>query len=306
MISRAALMGLVVFLVGVLTVSIWTAANATTTTLNIGGATIQIEIEDGPFDLPPEKILGWIRAAATAVTGYYGKFPVPTLQLRVRATDGDNVHSGKTFPKDDGGYISIAVGRSISEATLRDDWMLTHEMVHLAFPDMSENHHWIEEGLATYVEPWARVQAGALTPQKVWGDVVRDMPKGLPQSGDRGLDHTPTWGRTYWGGALFCLLADVRIRERTHGQEGLRDALRAIDREHNISDEMEITDAFAIGDDAVGVPVLSELYRQMASDPAPVDLNALWKQLGVRPGANGISFDDDAPLAAVRRGIEKG
>jgi L-lactate permease len=25
--------------------------------------------------------------------------------------------------------------------------------------------------------------------------------------GDQGLDHTPTWARTYWGGALFWMMA---------------------------------------------------------------------------------------------------
>ena len=101
-----------------------------------------------------------------------------------------------------------------------DDWVLTHEMVHLAFPSVPEEHHWIEEGSATYIEPIARARAGDLTPEKVWGDLVDGLPQGLPQPGDRGLDFTPTWGRTYWGGALFCLLADIEIRKRTANQEG--------------------------------------------------------------------------------------
>ncbi len=274
--------------------------------LNIGGSPIQVEIVDGPFDLPPERILEWVRAAATAVSTYYGRFPVPHLELRIRADDRDGVHSGKTFPNDGGGRITISVGRSVSETELNSDWMLTHEMVHLAFPDMDEEHHWIEEGLATYVEPWARVQAGTLTPKKVWGDLVRDMPQGLPEAGDQGLDRTPTWGRTYWGGALFCLVADVRIREQTHNKKGLRDALRAINRSGNISDDMDIEPVLKWGDKDVGVPVLSDLYQEMATHPAPVDLDALWKKLGIRVENGVVSFDDAAPLAAVRRGIEKG
>jgi hypothetical protein len=106
--------------------------------------------------------------------------------------------------------------------------MMTHELVHLAFPDVAEDHHWIEEGIATYVEPIARVQIGDLTPERIWTDMLRDMPKGEPQPFDQGLDHTHTWGRTYWGGALFCLLADVRIRQETNNRTGLQDALRGI------------------------------------------------------------------------------
>jgi hypothetical protein len=43
---------------------------------------------------------------------------------------------------------------------LNEDWELTHEMIHLAFPDMARNQHWIEEGISVYVEPIACVQAG--------------------------------------------------------------------------------------------------------------------------------------------------
>ena len=111
---------------------------------------------------------------------------------------------------------------------LKNDWVMTHEMVHYAFPSVAAEHHWLEEGIATYVEPIARLEAGQIHAAKVWGDLVRGLPFGLPQPGDEGLDHTPTWGRTYWGGAMFCLLADVRIRRATNNRYGLRDALRAI------------------------------------------------------------------------------
>lgn len=84
---------------------------------------------------------------------------------------------------------------------LRRDWVVAHELVHLGFPSVDESHHWMEEGLATYVEPIARARAGQLLAAKVWSDLVEGLPQGLPAPGDRGLDHTPTWGRTYWGGA---------------------------------------------------------------------------------------------------------
>ena len=59
--------------------------------------------------------------------------------------------------------------------------------------------------------------------------MMRDMPKGLPQAGDQGLDNTATWGRKYWGGAMFCLLADIEIRKATEQspRPAGRDARRA-------------------------------------------------------------------------------
>ena len=121
----------------------------------------------------------------------------------------------------------VLVGQHTTEDDLKRDWVMTHEMVHLAFPSVAEEHHWIEEGIATLCRPIARVEAGNLEPRNVWHDLVEGLPKGLPQAGDQGLDHTHTWGRTYWGGALL-YLADIEIRQRTNNRYGLQDALRAI------------------------------------------------------------------------------
>jgi hypothetical protein len=205
---------------------------------------------------------------------------------------------------DGGGKITIRVGNETSPSELASDWMLTHEMVHLAFPSMDEKHHWIEEGIATYVEPIARIQAGQLAVEQMWFDLVRDMPQGLPQAGDRGLDHTHTWGRTYWGGALFCLLADVEIRRQTNNAKGLEHALRGIlDAGGDIQKEWNLEDALRTGDRAVGVSVLQPLYTRMKDKPVSVDLDSLWTQLGVQSDGASVRFDDSATLAAIRRGI---
>jgi hypothetical protein len=54
----------------------------------------------------------------------------------------------------------------------------------------------------------------------------------------------------------------------------------------------------------VGLTVLADLYRELglASGPAP-ELGELWRRLGVRRAGGRISYDDDAPLAGVRRAI---
>src|SRR5204862_508621 len=62
----------------------------------------------------------------------------------------------------------------------------------------------------------------------LWGGLAHGLPQGQPRDGDRGLDHTPTWGRTYWGGAMFCLLADVEMRRRSAGRAGLQQALQGL------------------------------------------------------------------------------
>jgi hypothetical protein len=279
-------------------------ADAPATLLRVSGGVIEVRLPGDPIKASPQDLMAWIQAAAHAVTLYYGRFPVPHLTLLVRSSNGSGVRHGVTYATD-GGLIRISVGRDTPPDELKDDWVLTHEMTHLAFPSMPDDQHWIEEGLATYIEPVARAQAGQLSVAEVWRTFIRDMPKGEPESGDRGLDNTHTWGRTYWGGALFSLLADVRIRERTQNHKGLQDALRAI-MEHGgtIVKDWEIKKALAIGDHATGTKVLEELYQQMSSSPVPVDLAQLWSALGLSLNSDGrVVVNDQAQDAAILAAI---
>jgi hypothetical protein len=274
-----------------------------TSTLLIGGGRIDVTIESGEMKLTQAELLHGVQMAAEAVTTYYGKYPVPRLTLRIHPFDGKGVRHGQTWGMG-GGLIKIGVGNETQAADLADDWMLTHEMVHLSFPSMEDEHHWIEEGIATYVEPIARIQAKQMGAPGMWADLARDMPKGVPRPDDKGLDHTHTWASTYWGGALFCLLADVQIRERTHNQKGLQDALRAIlNAGGDIREDWKLEDALKVGDKATGVDVLMELRGKMCDQPMSVDLAAVWKQLGVEPDGKAVRLIDDAPQAAIRRSI---
>ncbi len=273
--------------------------------LDIGGGKIDIAFVSAPAEPLRNLVLAWVTSSAHAVTVYYERFPVSHLQLEIRFFEGRGVRGGRTIGWN-GAKITIAVGRASTPGDFADDWVLTHEMVHLAFPSVAEEHHWIEEGSATYIEPIARARAGDLTPEKVWGDLVRGLPQGLPEPGDRGLDFTPTWGRTYWGGAIYCLLADIEIRKRTGNKKGLEDALRAIlNAGGTIESDWPLARALEIGDRAIGVPVLRELYARMKAAPAPVDLPALWSELGIARQNDRIKFNAAAPLASIREAITK-
>jgi hypothetical protein len=271
--------------------------------LKVGGGTIDVSLGPQPPAPLRELVLDWIATAARAVTTYYTKFPVPHVAIAVNFHDGEGVDSGRAFGWEHA-HISISVGLATTAADFADDWTMTHEMVHLAFPSVPRSHHWIEEGLAVYVEPIARARSGDLTPQRVWGDMVDAMPQGLPKTDDRGLDFTHTWGRTYWGGALFCLLADVEIRKRTGNRMGLEDAVRGIQRSGgSIEVEWPLERALETGDQAIGVSVLEELYNGMRATPVSPDLDQLWKELGVERQGKTVVFDDTAPLAEIRRAI---
>jgi hypothetical protein len=201
-------------------------------------------------------------------------------------------------------FIRLQLGRDVTADELHEDWVLVHEMIHLALPEVGDDHLWLTEGLSTYVEGIARVHVGDLQPERVWTEQMHSMPNGLPASGDEGLDHTHSWGSTYWGGALFCLLADVEIRKKTANRFGLRDAMRAVLRASGgIAFEMPIERVMKIADEATGTTVLQDLYAQMKDKPVSPDLPALWKELGISESGNSVEFRDDAPLAAMRKSI---
>ena len=275
------------------------------TTILVPGGRIDLFVTyNQKADFTNQDLIAWVSAASKSVSTYFGRYPVPEVAIRVTTISGKGVHHGRTFGSP-APLILISVGRDTTVKDLEADWTMTHEMVHLAFPSVPETNHWIEEGTATYVEPIARVQAGILQPAKMWNDVVRDLPQGLPAPGDRGLDVTHTWGRTYWGGALFCLLADVEIHERTHNQKGLQDALRGIlAAGGNVTEDWPLERALRTGDAATGTTVLEDLYQQMKNKPVTVDLASMWRNLGIQRSKNGdTSFNDDAPLASIRDSI---
>lgn len=267
------------------------------------GTRLDVVIAPGKLTVADEDVFAWTGGAARAVAGYFGRFPLSEALVVFVPSRGRWIGEGKTL-SGGGGAIFVRLGESAPPRALREDWVLVHEMTHLAFPSVAREHDWAEEGLATYVEPIARTRAGLLSAEAGWSGLVESLPKGLPAAGDRGLDRTPTWGRVYWGGALFYLLADVEIRKRTKNAFGLEHALRGIlaaggDNTHRWA----LDDAFAAGDAATGVPVLRELHRAMGTSPHPVDLDALWRELGIAIAHATVRFDDAAPLAAIRRAI---
>jgi hypothetical protein len=282
-------------------------ADEMTSTILVGSSRIDVHIESGPMQLSNQELMQWVRMAADSVAIYYERFPVPAVALRIIPTDGRGVRGGQTFGAKEGGRISIHVGKETTVRGLNSDWMLTHEMVHLSFPSMADEHHWIEEGIATYVEPIARVRAKHMDAHEMWFELVRDLHQGLPQSGDEGLDNTHTWGRTYWGGALFCFLGDLEIHKQSNNRKGLDDALRGIlNAGGEIRYDWPIEKALTAGDAATGVSVLMPLYQKMKNQPYQVDLAALWKELGVERDGDTVNFIDSAPLAKTRDAITFG
>jgi hypothetical protein len=271
-------------------------------TLSVPGSTIELVRAAPSFALSDERLASWVAQAGRDVSRYYGHFPVPHLLFVLLPSEGRGVVTGRTLGNG-GASIMLLLSPETSESDLARDWVLHHEMIHLAFPTLPRENLWLEEGLSTYVEPIIRARAGRLDERQVWSDFAGSMGQGQPERGDEGLDRTHTWGRTYWGGAIFCLMADVAIRTRTDNRLSLDDALRAVVQAGGqIGKRWSLASTLRVADEATGGTELRDLHHRLGESPERVDLTALFRSLGVLPGGR---FDDHAPLARIRQAITR-
>jgi predicted metalloprotease with PDZ domain len=269
-------------------------------TLQIGTAAIHIEI-DSHLRVPEPLIEEWVRRAAVAVTNYLGSYPVNTVEIRIHAGHGAPIGGGVTHGAS---RIDVRVGPDARAEDLRGDWVLTHEMFHLAFPTLKDRYLWMMEGLSDYLEPVARARVGQLTAGDVWREFVEGIPQGLPAADDPGLDNSSSRERIYWGGNLFWLLADVQIRVRTGDRRSVDDAIRAILKAGgNGGADWSIERVIHVGDKATGTQALKELYEELGLHRGDIHLDSLWQSLGVVYRHGAARFDDSAPWAAVRGSI---
>jgi hypothetical protein len=271
--------------------------------LSVRSSTLCISVDDPEHAIRPQWLRDWSLRAAQIVADYYARFPAPLVILEIHTAAGGGVRGGRTT-NDAGLVIDVTVGREITAEQLTADWVLVHEMVHLALPEIGRRHNWLAEGLATYVEGVARAQSGNRDVRDVWAEYRHSMPAGLPHDGEGGMDQTPTWGRIYWGGALYCLQSDVQLREQTGNRLGLQTALRAILNETGgYASERNIDEVLRIGDAATGTRVLEDLYERIKTTAVTPDLDLLWTRLGIPADPKSQAFDDHAPLAAIRIAI---
>ena len=269
--------------------------------VHVRDAQITVVFPERPLPISREQVVAWVHSCGTSVADYFDRFPVSAVRLELSGRGKGGVHSGRTW---NGRLIRIDLGSSTREQDLNEDWMLTHEFLHLAFPDLDERYAWMYEGYATYVEPIARVRAGRLSVERLWKETIQGMPQGLASEKDGGLDGTQAWGRTYWGGALFWLRGDLEIRERTQNKATLQTALRAVLKAGGDGTKLwTVEDLLRKGDEATGTTVLHDLYQQMGQTAYTTDLNALWKRLGVEQRGSEVLLKDQAPQASLRRSL---
>jgi predicted metalloprotease with PDZ domain len=276
--------------------------------LALPGATLQAVLLGQPLAMGDAAVTSWLRDAAGCVASLYGRFPVDATVFVVPVQGADEVVFGRVMSLS-GASVALLFGSQTQASFEHDDWVVVHELSHLGTASFMGEGHWLEEGLATYYEPILRERAGWMTERQLWEHFVREMPRGVPRAGEPpDIEERDDTDSTYWGGALFAFLADMRTRTSTQGARSLDDAMRgALARLGDATHEARLADFLRTGDDATGTDALAEVDATFAQRGQAPDLEAIWRSLGVESRPDGtVVLHDDAPLAAVRRGISLG
>lgn len=268
-------------------------------------ADLRLVMLDHPLDLPVSALTAWVADTARAVSDFWQGFPVDRLLLVAIPQPGRAAIPYGRVIGGGGASLMVMVGENAQASTLYADWVLIHEMVHLGSPFVARSP-WMTEGFATYFEPIIRYRAGRRSAESLWAEFARDMPRGLDAIERQGLANTRRG--IYWGGAIFMLLADIEMRERSAGRRGLEDCLRRILHDGGDTTRLVGVDWMIDAcDRADGGDTLRRLAQRHAWAANPVDLPAVWRRLGVVADGDGaVRLDDSAPLAWVRRAIADG
>jgi hypothetical protein len=266
---------------------------------------LRVAILDGIGEGGRADLFDWVVRTAEAEANYWQGFTAGQALLGiVPVANKRGVGYGRTV-SGGGVTVMVEVGVEVDRRLLFNDWVLTHELIHTGMPYIRGRGTWLMEGAATYVEPVIRARAGWKTEEQVWHEWVDNMPQGIGAF-STGLANA-SGRQNYWGGATFMLLADLAIRRASGGAKGLDDCLGGVlwtglDGGQRAS----VADYAAACDRATGTTAMSTLVDRHFTKAEPVDLAALWKELGVSVVGGGVVLDDSAPSAQWRKMIVPG
>ncbi len=271
--------------------------------MQVAGTPLSLAVDPTQFPLRRQQLLGWASRNAHPIGRYFGGFPVPHALILVLPVPHNAVRFGTAYGAG-GAVVRMFLGTQAIPEVLERDWVLRHELAHLALPNLGPRHRWMEEGLATYLEVLVKAKSGRSSELAMWRELRDGISQGLPRG--QPLDGTRRWGETYWGGALFWLLADLEIRRISGHELTLADALRATVRAGaTLQAHWKVRPLLTIADAALPQPVLMPLYERFGVRGSTFDGEALWQRLGVLRSGTGTLHIEESPQSSLRRRLSQ-
>ncbi len=262
--------------------------------MEVPGAALEISWVGGAMPLGKPRLRRWLRQAAEVTASLRGHFPVERAQILLMPTRGDDVTFG-TVARGGGPSVALMVGKDIDEAALEDDWVATHEMVHLWLPKIKRADAWLYEGFATYYEAILRARTGDITPLRAMERLHDGFERGRRSGSGRTLQQesidmfqTYAFWRVYWSGAALALKADVALRTGQGADKSLDDQIARIESccRHKVR---SWTAAELLEEASGGRPegLGFEARRHLGGVDFP-DMTETYQALGWRIDANGM------------------
>ncbi|MFM8979442.1 MAG: hypothetical protein ACKOSS_03135 [Planctomycetia bacterium] len=201
----------------------------------LGGLPFTLAVLEGARVASDAGIDAWLGAAVECVSQPWGgRFPIPRAQVVVGPSgpSSDPVDFGHAY-QSGGAAVVLDLASNARDGDLPLEWILVHELLHLAMPWIVGEDAWLGEGFVTYWQEVLRGRAGAFGAAGPWQALEEGFQRGLSQPSMRTLAEDSRdmharhlYYRVYWSGAALSLRMDVALQQETRGRTSLDDVLR--------------------------------------------------------------------------------
>jgi len=264
-----------------------------------GDPSLTLAVPPRATQIADEQLDAWVSAVAESNRRFWARSPTEGGLVVLIPSPRGGVPFGRVLSLG-GAVVTVLVGEQATTQDLYDDWVLVHEFIHLGSPLMRDTGAWLNEGIATFYEPVLRTRAGWKSEDDVWREWISSMPRGMPAITDIGLENAGRGG-IYWGGAVFVLMAEIESLQASGGKIGFSDCLRTILAEGaDVTVKWPTMKLLDRCDALLGKQVVAPLAKQHIAKGSAMDLDRLWRRLGVSMEGNVVRYDDSAELAWLR------
>lgn len=279
--------------------------------IEVPGATLRVSLVAGRKAMNNEAVADWVKVTATDVSLAYGRFPNPSPQVVVvPVTDGSSAVPFGQVIRDGGETVELTVDPDQPVDAYFSDWKATHEFSHLMLPYITRDQRWISEGFAQYYQNVLQTRSGAYDETYAWQKIYDGLERGrlaqpeLSPNGAAADADGPGSMKVYWSGAAIALMADVELRERSGGQEGLNDVLGRFQDCCLPSREVWTgPEFFTQLDTLIKTPLFMPLYKRYADTAGFPDTSDLLTRLGIVVSDGEVSLKRHAELKTIRDSI---
>ena len=254
----------------------------------------------------------WLKQVTDALLTVYNELPEDNYRITIERSSSR--HSPVPWGQVKRGTptnVLLIVNPDLGYDALISDWTAFHELSHLLIPYRGHGNIWLSEGLATYYQNIIQARSGRFDETEMWHKIAAGFQRGRNEQSWRhinltkvsdNLHETRQYMRVHWSGVLFWLTVDVELRKQ--GKSSLDDALKQLRyccQGKSMSAEEIVSKLDELTNQNIFVPLFDK-YRKSYSTP---EFTSILTDLGVKQNkrTDDITFNDDAPLADIRRQI---